>query len=79
MLGVPAPWQLPSVSGVGFADAAWAFDKFVDKRIGVVGWGIYVGGGFWPALRWNWMWITEDYHGFRSKAPAHEFFIAYNF
>ena len=79
VLGVPAPWQLPPVSGVGFADAAWAFDKFVDKRIGVVGWGIYVGGGFWPALRWNWMWITEDYEHFRSKSPAHEFFIAYNF
>jgi hypothetical protein len=79
VLGIPAPWQLPTVSGVVFGDAAWVFDRFDDRRIGVAGWGVYLGGGYWPALRWNWMWVTEDWHRFGNRAPAHEFFIAYNF
>lgn len=79
VLGVPAPWQLPTVSGVVFGDAAWVFDRTEDRRIGVAGWGVYLGGGFWPAIRWNWMWITEDWRKFLNRAPEHEFFIAYNF
>lgn len=79
VLSVPAPWQLPTVSGVAFGDAAWVFDPTGDRRIGVAGWGLYLGGGFWPAIRWNWMWITEDWQRFANRAPAHEFFIAFNF
>lgn len=79
VLSVPSPWMLPTVSGVVFGDAAWVFDKQFDRRIAVAGWGVYLGGGFYPAIRWNWMWISEDWKRFRNKAPAHEFFIAYNF
>ena len=79
VLGVPSPWMLPTVSGVAFGDAAWVFDQGDVRRIGVAGWGVYLGGGFWPAIRWNWMWITEDWHKFLNRAPEHEFFIAFNF
>jgi hypothetical protein len=79
VLGIPAPWQLPTVSGVVFGDAAWTFDRFDDARYAIAGWGVYLGGGFWPAVRWNWMWISDDWHRFQNPAPAHEFFIAYNF
>ena len=71
--------MLPTVSGVAFGDAAWVFDQGDVRRIGVAGWGVYLGGGFWPAIRWNWMWITEDWHKFLNRAPEHEFFIAFNF
>lgn len=79
VLGIPAPWQLPTVSGAVFGDAAWTFNHDDRRRIGVAGWGVYLGGGFWPAVRWNWMWVTEDWHRFRNHAPYHEFFVAYNF
>lgn len=79
VLGIPAPWQVPTVSGAVFGDAAWTFDRGRDRRIGVAGWGVYLGGGFWPAVRWNWMWITEDWQRFQNRSPEHEFFIAFNF
>ncbi|MCC6349031.1 MAG: PD40 domain-containing protein [Candidatus Eisenbacteria bacterium] len=79
VLSIPSPWQLPTVSGVAFGDAAWTFNHGDERRIGVAGWGVYLAGGYWPAIRWNWMWVTEDWRRFRNRAPYHEFFIAYNF
>lgn len=79
VLGIPAPWMFPPINVAAFGDAAWTFDPSGDRRIGVAGWGIYLGGGYWPAVRWNWMWVTEDWHRFLNHAPQHEFFIAYNF
>lgn len=79
VLAVPAPWMLPTVKGALFADAvrAWQTDSRTD--LGVVGWGVYLGGGFAPALRWNWFWTTSDFQRFTSRAPGHYFSIAYNF
>ncbi len=79
VLGVPTPWMLPTINAVAFGDAAWTFDPAGDRRIGVAGWGLYLGGGYWPAIRWNWMWVSEDWHRFQNRAPYHVFFIAYNF
>jgi hypothetical protein len=45
----------------------------------VVGWSVWLGGGFYPALRWNWSWYTTDFQKFRNHAPLHYFSIAYNY
>lgn len=79
VLAVPAPWQFPTIHGAVFADGARAWEYGRRTEVGVVGWGVFLGGGFMPAIRWNWMWTTTDFQKFRSAAPDHLFSIAYNF
>jgi len=78
-LAVPAPWQLPTISGAVFADGAWSWEHGDRERVGVLGYSVYLGGGFLPALRWNWMWVSTDFQKFLNHAPQHEFSIGYNF
>ena len=78
-LAVPSPWELPTISGAIYADGvrAWGFDE--RRQLGVLGWAVYLGGGFWPAVRWNWSWTTTDFERFDSAVAQHYFSIAYNF
>ena len=94
-LDVPAPWMFPTVSGVAFADMAWARGAgeaatspvpysglsggaAAQGHLGSVGAGFYIGGGYFPALRWTFAWPTPDFHQFARK-PRTQFSIGFNF
>jgi len=65
--GVPAYYFDTSETGPGIAG-----------HVGSVGVGFFIGGGFYPALRWNYSWTTSDFHHF---SPRHRttFAFGYNF
>jgi outer membrane protein assembly factor BamA len=88
-LAVPALWTFPMVSGALFADAAWTWDTqgygvlglggaAADVRAGSTGVSFYIGGGYYPALRWDWVWRTADFRHFERR-PLPQFRMAYNF
>ncbi len=91
-LAVPTLWTFPTVSGAVFVDAAWtwfrsddairsykeAFGRSPSLRAGSTGVSFYVGGGFYPAIRWDYVWTTETFHKF-SNGPRTQFTLAYNF
>jgi hypothetical protein len=78
-LAVPAAWTLPTISAALFADAAWAWDEErVERHLGSVGAGFYVGGGYFPAIRWNYVWTTPDFRSF-ARRPRTQFTIGFNF
>lgn len=79
VLGFPGPWQLPTVGGAAFADGAWAWDEQGQQQLGVAGFGFYLGGGVFPAIRWNWLWSSRDFQRFSAEKPRMLFSIAYNF
>jgi hypothetical protein len=78
-IAVPSPWQLPTIHGAVFADGARVWSSYGPTEEGLLGWAVYLGGGFAPAARWNWGWLTTDFQKFRSRIPFHYFSIAYNF
>ncbi len=78
VLGFPTAWQFPTVSGALFADMAWADDGGRVERAGGVGAGVYLGGGYFPALRWNFVWRTLDFHTFALQ-PVTQFTIGFNY
>ena len=75
----PAPWALPTLNGALFADGAWAYDHDLHERQGVLGFSAYFGGGFYPALRWNWIWTSSDLQKLDSRKPTMFFTLAYNY
>jgi hemolysin activation/secretion protein len=76
---VPMAWMLPTVSGAVFADAAWGWDDGGHmQRLGSAGFGFYLLGGYYPAIRWNYIWTTNDFSTF-SRRPRTTFSIWYNF
>ena len=86
---VPVPWRFPSISGALFADAAWTWkrnggasglqlNRRYDERAGSVGGGFFILGGYLPALRWDYVWTTEDFRNFTSK-PQTQFSLGWNF
>jgi outer membrane protein assembly factor BamA len=77
-LAIPTPWVFPTVNGIAFADGAWAWDREFDEHVGAAGVGFFVGGGYFPALRWNYAWTTSDFRSF-SKRPRHQFSLGFNF
>ena len=77
-LAVPAPWELPTVSGGAFADASWGWDEGFQQQLGSAGFSFWVGGGFFPALRWNYAWLTHDLRFFTQR-PRTQFLIDFNF
>jgi hypothetical protein len=82
VIAIPSPWEFPTVSGVAYAGAAWTWDEAFgerwDDRIGVVGLGLYLGGGYYPAIRWNFSWPTQDFRHFTSR-PRTQFTIGFNY
>jgi len=77
-LGVPWTFSFPQVSAALLADAAIAGgDLQPTYRIGGVGWGVYIGGGYWPALRVDFVKRTNLNRIFPHTYTR--FIIAYNF
>lgn len=75
---LPRAWQFPTISTALFADYAMALDRnFVDRR-GAVGAGAFIGGGYYPVIRWNFTWVTPDFQTFAHR-PRTTFLIGYNF
>lgn len=77
-LAVPTLWAFPTVSAALYADGAWVWLDGEMTRGGSLGAGFYIGGGYYPALRWNYSWITEDFKTF-STMPRTQFSLGYNF
>ena len=77
-LAVPAPWRLPLIGGAVFADAAWLWENGRQEHGGSLGAGFYIGGGYYPALRWNYVWPTRDFRTYPDR-PKTQFSIAFNF
>ena len=78
VFSVPAPWMFPTVSAAAFTDAAWAWDGGAPDHIGSMGVGMFIGGGYYPALRWNYAWTTRDFEHF-TRRPRTQFSITYDF
>lgn len=78
VLSVPSPWMLPSVNGVLTADVAWGWDGYVQRRLGSLGAGWYIGGGYFPVIGVNYVWLTRDFQTF-SDGPKTQFRLSYNF
>jgi Tol biopolymer transport system component len=78
VLGVPSPWMLPPVSGVLIGDVAWAWDDGFEHRLGSLGAGWYIGGGYFPAIGVNYVWLTRDFQTF-SDGPKTQFRLSFNF
>jgi hypothetical protein len=71
---------------------AWTWDRFEDRgtvfdelfghradvRAGSAGLSFFIGGGFYPALRWDYAWRTDDFQHY-TKRPRAQFRMAYNF
>jgi len=79
VLAIPSPWMLPTISGALFTDVAWTRDGSERDQYAVGGFGVYVGGGPYPAIRWNWIWESRDQETLRSRRPLMLFSIAYNY
>jgi hypothetical protein len=80
VLGLPMRWGVPTVSAALLADMAWSKESDFDfsQRLGGAGFGIYLGGGYYPAFRWNWVWPTTDFRNF-GHSPVTQFSIAFNY
>ena len=82
VIAIPVPWEFPTVGAAAYAGAAWtwasAFGSRWDERIGIVGFGLYLGGGYYPAIRWNFTWATQDFRDFASR-PRTQFTIGFNY
>jgi len=50
----------------------------IQGRLGSVGAGWFLGGGYFPAVRWNYSWTTVDFRHF-SRRPRTQFSIGFNF
>jgi hypothetical protein len=79
VLAVPAPWLLPTLHGALFTDAVWAWDQANLDHVADGGFALYLGGGFYPQLRWNWVWRSDDFRRFTSPVPTTYFTIEYTF
>ncbi len=77
-LAVPSPWQLPMIGGAVYADAAWVWDQGIEDHAGSIGAGIYIGGGYYPAIRWNFSWPTTDFRNYPAQSRR-QFSIGFNF
>lgn len=78
VLAVPALWEFPTVSAVAFADGAWGWENGEQDQLGGAGFGVYILGGYLPALRWNWVWKSDDLRRFEKK-PVMQFSLGFNY
>ena len=76
---IPTAWEFPTISAAAFADAAWSWEDGFERHLGSVGTGLYIGGGYFPAFRWNFSWTTSDYYRTFAQRPRTQFLIGFNF
>lgn len=79
VLAVPGRWQLPTLHGALFADAAWAGGEENIDRVADGGFALYLGGGFFPQFRWNWVWRSNDFKHLTSPKPGTYFTIDFGY
>jgi Tol biopolymer transport system component len=79
VLSAPAPWQLPTLHGALFVDGAWARGQENLQRVADGGFALYLGGGLYPELRWNWVWRSDDFRKLTSPQPATYFTLDFTF
>jgi hypothetical protein len=79
VLAVPSAWMLPTLHGAVFADAAWAWDHADIPHVADGGFAVYLGGGFYPQFRWNWVWRTDDLQRLTSPMPTTYFTVDFSF
>ena len=77
-LAIPSPWVFPTVNGAVFADAAWTWNYGPPQQLGSVGTSLFIGGGYFPALRWDWAWLTPDFQTYSRRAYK-RFSVGFNF
>uniref|UniRef100_A0A832HZK3 Bacterial surface antigen (D15) domain-containing protein n=1 Tax=Eiseniibacteriota bacterium TaxID=2212470 RepID=A0A832HZK3_UNCEI len=73
---IPTPWAFPTVNAAAFGDAAWAWNGREVERLGSLGVGAFIGGGYFPAIRWNYAWVTRDFATL-SLRPRTQFAIGF--
>lgn len=78
VLALPSPWVFPTIGAAAFADAALAIEDGEEDHAGSVGAGVFIGGGYFPAIRWNFVWQTKDFIEYAHR-PRTQFVIAFNF
>ena len=79
VVSVPSPWQIPTLHGAFFTDAAWAHGQQNMDKVSDGGFALYLGGGVYPELRWNWVWRSNDFRTLTSPAPTTYFTIDFTF
>jgi hypothetical protein len=79
VLAVPAPWVLPTLHAALFTDAAWAWGQASRDRVADGGFALFLGGGFYPQLRWNWVWRSNDFRKLTSPEPATFFTLDFTY
>jgi len=79
VLAVPSPWMLPTLHGALFADAAWAWGQANRDRVADGGFALYLGGGVYPQLRWNWVWRSDDLKTLTSRQPGTYFTLDFTY
>ena len=77
-LAIPSAWVFPTVNGAAFADVAWSWNHARPEQLGSVGTSVFIGGGYFPALRWDFAWLTPDFHTY-SKHVYKRFSVGFNF
>ena len=70
--GVPIPAGLDSVAVRMLSGRAG------QGHLGAVGVGFFIGGGYFPALRWTYAWATPDFQHF-ARRPRTQFSLGFNF
>jgi hypothetical protein len=82
VIAIPTAWEFPTIGGALFAGAAWAwpdaFNSPSTQQLGIVGFAVYIGGGYYPAFRWNFAWPTTDFRTLASR-PRTQFTIGFNY
>ncbi|MFH0778603.1 MAG: hypothetical protein V2A71_08235, partial [Candidatus Eisenbacteria bacterium] len=68
---------LPSVRGALLFDAGTAGDGALEPWKGSLGFGLYVGGGYFPVVRFNVVWRTD--FETTDERPIREFFLGWNY
>ena len=68
---------LPTIKGALFFDAATAGDVRWDPWRGSLGVGFYLGGGYFPVVRFNVAWRTD--FGTVDAKPVREFTVGWNY
>jgi hypothetical protein len=66
------------IGGAVFADGAMLWEGKYRFDAGSVGAGFYLGGGYYPAIRWNYVWPTRDFRTY-PRSPVTQFSIGFNF
>ena len=65
-------------AGSGIALPPTCFDDQVQQGQVTLGAGWYIGGGYFPVIGVNYVWLTRDFQTF-SDGPKTQFRLSYNF